>query len=96
MKTRAEILSFLRESNSRFAELYGVRRIGIFGSVSRGDAEEYGDVDVLVEMSSPTFDKYMDLKFELESVFGASVDLVLKETLKERIRSIVEKEVTYA
>jgi predicted nucleotidyltransferase len=96
MKTRDEILAYLRESRERFAQRYGVRRIGLFGSAARGEATEGSDLDVLVEMSEPTFDHYMDLKFELEDALGASVDLVLSDTVKERLRPIIEQEVVYA
>jgi hypothetical protein len=53
-------------------------------------------VDVLVEMSDPTFDHYMDLKFELEAALGSAVDLVLTETVKPRLRPVIEREVAYA
>ena len=53
-------------------------------------------MDVLVEMAEPTFDRYMDLKFEIESVLGVEVDLVLAETVKERLKSVIEHEVAYA
>jgi hypothetical protein len=96
MKTSDDILAYLRQSRERFAQLYSVRRIGIFGSAARGEAREDSDLDVLVEMSEPTFDRYMDLKFELEDAFGASVDLVLSDTIKERLRPIIEQEVVYA
>ena len=96
MKTADDILAYLRQSRERFAQLYSVRRIGIFGSAARGEAREDSDLDVLVEMSEPTFDRYMDLKFELEDAFGASVDLVLSDTIKERLRPIIEQEVVYA
>ncbi len=96
MKSPNDILSYLRQSRERFARLYSVRRIGIFGSAARGEATERSDLDVLVEMSEPTFDHYMDLKFELEDAFGTSVDLVLADTVKERLRPIIEQEVVYA
>ena len=96
MKTMAEIMTYLSASRDRFARLYNVRRIGIFGSVVRNEAIEGSDLDVLVEMSDPTFDRYMDLKFELESALGMPVDLVLAETVKERLRPIIEQEVAYA
>jgi len=96
MKTSDDILAYLRQSRERFAQLYSVRRIGIFGSAARGEAREDSDLDVLVEMSEPTFDRYMDLKFELEDAFGASVDLVLSDTIKERLRPSIEQEVVYA
>jgi hypothetical protein len=53
-------------------------------------------VDVLVELQNPTFDHYMDLKFELEDNLGMPVDLVLADSLKERLRPLIEREVTYA
>ncbi len=63
-------------------------RIGLFGSFARGDAGPGSDVDVLVEFADPfvTFDRYMDLKFYLEDLFGRRVDLVIRRTLKPRIR----------
>lgn len=96
MKSREEILAYLRASRERFACLYGVRRIGIFGSAARGEAGAQSDLDVLVEMDEPTFDRYMDLKFEIESALGVQVDLVLAETVKERLRPVIEREVAYA
>jgi len=76
--------------------LYDVQRIGVFGSVARGTAVDGSDLDVLVEMSTPTLDKYMDLKFELEDALAMPVDLVIVDTLKQRIRPIIEQEVIYA
>jgi len=96
MKTSDDILAYLRHSQERFARLYGVRRIGIFGSIVRGAATEGSDLDVLVEMVDQTFDRYMDLKFELEDAFGTPVDLVLADVVKERLRPIIQQEVVYA
>ena len=86
-------LSAMREE---LRERYSVKSIGIFGSFARGDAEQNSDVDVLVELAEPTFDHYIDLKFELERIFQRSVDLVMAETLKPRLKPFVEKEVIYA
>jgi uncharacterized protein len=96
MKAPDDILAYMRQSRERFAQLYSVSRIGIFGSAARGDAKEGSDLDVLVEMSDPTFDHYMDLKFELEEAIGLPVDLVIADTIKERLRPIIEQEVAYA
>lgn len=96
MKRRDEILAYFRASRERFSRLYSVRQIGIFVSAARGEAEEESDLDVLVEMSEPTLDRYMDLKFEIEEALGTPVDPVMADTLKERLRPIIEKEVVYA
>lgn len=93
---RDDILEFLRSAKHRFAEEYGVHRIGLFGSLARGDQSSDSDIDIVVELDSPTFDQYMELKFELEDHFGISVDLVLLDSLKRGMRPKVEQEAIFA
>jgi predicted nucleotidyltransferase len=75
---------------------FGVRQIGIFGSYVRGEQTQASDLDFLVEFDNPTFDNYFDLKFFLEKLFGSQVDLVIKDTIKPRIRSAILEETVYA
>jgi hypothetical protein len=42
------------------------------------------------------FDAYMDLKAYLENLFGCSVDLVLANTLKPRLREPIFNETIHA
>lgn len=86
----------LRAAVPDMKERFGVKKIGIFGSAARGEAGPTSDVDVLVEFEDPAFDRYMDLKFYLEDLFGRPVDLVLGESLKESLRETVFREVLYA
>jgi uncharacterized protein len=86
-----KLVSLRKELSNRFT----VRRIGIFGSLIRGKATIDSDLDILVEFDDPTFDHYMDLKFMLEDNLKRPVDLVMADTLKPRIRSIIEHEVVY-
>ena len=104
MPTAIDPLPLLQERIDVIAREYGVRRIGLFGSFARGDAGPGSDVDVLVEFADPfvTFDRYMDLKFYLEDLFGRRVDLVIRGTaasrrgrVKPRIRRTVEEETVY-
>lgn len=87
-----QISAMRRELNERFT----VVRIGVFGSCARGDDGPDSDVDIIVELAEPTFDHYMDLKFRLEEVLERSVDLVMADTLKPRLKPIIEHEVIYA
>jgi len=89
------ILHFLREHKEDL-ERFSVRRIGLFGSFRHENVGEESDIDLLVELDQPTFDNYMDLKFYLEEHLGRTVDLVLRETLKPRLRPLVEQDVVYA
>jgi len=36
-----------------FERDYGVKRIGVFGSFARNEADETSDVDIVVEMTEP-------------------------------------------
>ncbi|MDL1975495.1 MAG: nucleotidyltransferase family protein [Deltaproteobacteria bacterium] len=95
-KDKFDVLQVIREMRSDLAMRFSVRSIGVFGSFARGDAEPESDVDILVELADPTFDHYMDLKFKLEEVFQRPVDLVMADTVKPRLKPIIEREVVYA
>lgn len=86
---------YIGRERERLGRVYGVRNIAIFGSVARGEATETSDMDILVEMDSPTFDRYMDLKFELEDRLGVTIDLVLADAIKDRLRNAIEREALY-
>ncbi|HHW17488.1 MAG TPA: hypothetical protein GXX30_01090 [Firmicutes bacterium] len=66
--SKEPVLRQLEESAGIIKKEYGVRRIGIFGSLFRGEAREDNDLDVLVEFSEKTFDKYFGLKVFLPPV----------------------------
>lgn len=78
------------------ANRYSVRRIGVFGSFARGEENAESDVDIVVDLASPTFDNFMDLAFLLEDKFQRHVDLVLTESVKPMLKPIIAREVIYA
>lgn len=92
---REEILSRLTE-NREAIRRYGVRRLGLFGSVARGENTSASDLDFLVEFDQKSFDAYMDLKVFLEGLFACPVDLVLADTLKPRLRETISNEIIHA
>jgi predicted nucleotidyltransferase len=90
MLTRDDILTILRENKERFAEKYGVTKLGLFGSFARNEATEESDVDVCVEMP-PVFFDFEAVREELESSLQRHVDVVrlrdeLRDLLKERLK----------
>ena len=86
------VLQLLRSHISELHRL-GIRSIALFGSVSRGEARQESDVDLLVELEPPyTFDRYIQAKFYIEDLLGCPVDMVMQETLKPRARITAEKE----
>ncbi|MBU1016950.1 MAG: nucleotidyltransferase family protein [Patescibacteria group bacterium] len=75
---------------------YNVKRLGIFGSVVRGEQKKGSDVDVLVEFVSPIglFD-FIGLENFLAKTLNQKVDLVSKKALKKVIKADVLKETVY-
>ncbi len=71
----------------------GVESLKLFGSAARNAAREGSDADFLVRFSgTPTFDRFMDLKFHLEDVLGVSIDLVTEDALRPEMRQSVERD----
>ena len=93
-----EILKTLKAHEKTIKSRFKVKRIGLFGSVVRGEARENSDVDVLVEFEEgfKTYDNYIELQFYLEDTLGKRVDLVILEAVKHQLRAIIEKEAVYA
>lgn len=85
------VLGLLRQRRDELRRL-GARRLGLFGSVARGEAGAASDPDFLVELLPKTFDAYMGLKERLEGWFGRRVDLVLVDTLKPQLRERILQE----
>lgn len=75
MKSTSEYLALLKQFKDAKAMQYGIRRIGLFGSVARGEHKEGSDVDVIYE-GEPNILLRSRMKRELEALFGCHVDLV--------------------
>lgn len=72
-------------------ERYGVVRLEVFGSVSRGDASPHSDVDLLYALAPDARLGWEieDLANELAAVLGRPVDLVSQRGLNHRLREQV-------
>jgi predicted nucleotidyltransferase len=70
---------------------YGIARLDVFGSVSRGEAGPDSDIDVLYELVPGTRLGWEieTLADELADVLGRPVDLVSRRALHERLRHAV-------
>lgn len=94
-RTGKAVLEVIEENKARLREL-GIRRLGLFGSVARGDETEQSDLDFVVEFEQKSFDAYMDAKAFLEGLFGCPIDLVTPQAIKPRLRDAILSGVVYA
>jgi len=96
MALSAQEILHLLEQNAPVIRRYGVRSLGLFGSGARGTARQDSDLDFVVDFGTKSFDTYMDLKLFLERLFECPVDLVLRDTIKPRLREAILKEALHA
>jgi len=96
MLTREDILQFLRDNPERFAEQYGVTKIGLFGSFARNEATEKSDVDVCVELIKPTYDIMFDLWAEITDKTLREVDLIrVRDGMNDLLKKRIERDAVY-
>ncbi|HLE25108.1 MAG TPA: nucleotidyltransferase family protein [Thermodesulfobacteriota bacterium] len=88
-----KIISKLRQNKVILKGKYNVKSLQVFGSYVRGRQKKGSDLDVLVEFYE-TIDlfKFMELEAFLSEKLGMKVDLVMKDTLKPRIKERILKE----
>ena len=75
MKSTSEYLALLKQFKDSKAMQYGIRKIGLFGSVARGEHKNGSNVDVVYE-GEPNILLRSRMKRELESLLGYNVDLI--------------------
>lgn len=72
-----------------FCQRWHITEFALFGSVLRDDFRPDSDIDILVTFSSDSswslFD-WVDMREELETLFGRKVDIADKEGLKNPYR----------
>lgn len=90
---REDVLAALKEKKRELQERFGVKTLRLFGSTARDQASDESDVDLLVAFTQPPrFRDFMDLRFFLEDLLEARVDLVTETGLRNEARPYVEKD----
>ncbi|MFC0878849.1 nucleotidyltransferase family protein [Saccharicrinis sp. FJH2] len=93
-----QILYYLATNKSRLEKEYHLIKIGIFGSIARGDQNENSDIDLIVEFKDNTPDLYtikQQLKTEIQSKFNLPVDICREKYIKPIFKNQILTEVKY-
>ncbi|MEW6069404.1 MAG: nucleotidyltransferase family protein [Candidatus Thermoplasmatota archaeon] len=93
---KAEIINKLANNVGTIGK-FGVRRIGLFGSVAKGEIKPGSDIDIIVEFEEgkENFKNLINLYFFLSDLLGSKIDLVTPESLSPYIAPYILKEVEY-
>jgi len=91
-----EIKEKLKNMQPELHKKYGVSKIGVFGSFSRGEEVKDSDIDILIEFDKDVdIFEYIDLRDFLSKNLSRKVDLVTKDAIKPLIKDDIMKEVIY-
>jgi hypothetical protein len=94
-RDRTQILAVLRAQRENIERLYGLRMVGITGSVARGEDGSGSDIDVVVDVvRTPSLFDLSRAERLLEEAIGIEtpVDLVLREGLRPPLRARIERD----
>ena len=98
MRTTSEYLQLLKQFKDSKGITYGFQKIGLFGSVARGEHTEGSDVDICFEGKAIGLFALARMKEEVETLLGVTVDLLrMRKQLDGTVlKESVLKDIIYA
>ena len=86
----------LRHFKDNNQKKYNILRIGIFGSVARGNMTEQSDIDIVVETDKQDMFNLIGMKQDLEEKICLSVDIVsYRKNMNPFLRQRIDEEAIY-
>ena len=98
MLNKQQVVQQLQSQKKYLQETFGLTRIGLFGSVSRGDNRVDSDIDILFEIDDKkkfSMFQYLKLNKYLEENLNSHIDLVRESTIKEALQPYIQQALIY-
>lgn len=99
MSHRDDIIKKIKKHYSFLSAEFGVKRIGLFGSIARQEDSNESDIDIIVEFDRPIGLKFILFVEYMEKLLGRKVDVLTKEGIRNiRISKVafdIEKDIIY-
>jgi predicted nucleotidyltransferase len=86
-----EIITALKKYKECNQKKYGIKALGIFGSVSRGNFNKGSDLDIFVELETPDIFLMADIKQDIEESLQMPVDIV---RMRENMNPLLQKKIS--
>lgn len=93
-----QILSYLSTHKLRLGRVYHIKKIGVFGSIARGEQNSRSDIDLIVEFEDNTPDLFsikQQLKDEIQAEFHLPVDICREKYIKPIFKKQIIAEAKY-
>ncbi len=78
----------------RFFEDKPVKKVYLFGSYTRNEANKESDIDILVELdySRPIGLEFVRMQLDLQELLNKKVDLLSEKAVSKHIKPLIDKE----
>ena len=96
VKTKKELIAAIRSHGGQ-VQAFGVRRLGIFGSFVKDEADEQSDVDFFIEFDPQfkTLKNFVGLANYLQQLLGRRVEIVTPQSLNKFTGKYITQQVEY-
>lgn len=90
---KEDIFKLLKENKEKLKK-HHVKKIGLFGSILRGEQTHESDVDLLVEFEDgkKNYNNFIELAFLLENLLQRKIDLLTIDALNPYMKPKILKE----
>lgn len=92
----SDVINILRRFKADFANKYGIKTLGIFGSFARNEQKPTSDIDVVVTLKDSDFFTLVAIQEELEKLTKYKVDVVnFRETLRDSFKANILRDAIF-
>ncbi len=96
METK-EVISLISQYRESHGEQYAIKRIGVFGSATRGAIKEDSDIDIVIESDEPDLFLLARIQSDLSDILNRRVDIIRKrDSMNEFLKQRIERDAIYA
>jgi uncharacterized protein len=94
--TKQNIIDTLQLNMKLLKEKYPIESVGLFGSYSRNEQNDFSDIDLIVSFTQPVGMELINLSFELEDILKNKVDVVSSKGIKAKYFDAIKQDIIYA
>ncbi len=96
MLKQKELLDYLKTYKALKKDEYNIKRLGIFGSYARDEANENSDIDIVVDFEKSTMFGLVAIKEDIEEYFKSHVDIVqIRDKMNTLLKSRIQRDAIY-
>lgn len=93
---RNNVVNIISQFKAENLKRYGIKKIGVFGSLALDSANPASDIDVVVELDRPDIFCLIGIKQDLEILLGKPVDIVrYRENMNKFLKKRIDDDAVY-